>query len=141
MSRYVEVVSHETDVRGAAVKMRDLRADVLPVCDGSRLVGIVTIRDIAVRLAAEGHDAMTTRVSEIMTRDPIFCFEDQEIARARGLLEDHQIDRLPVLDRNRQLVGIITSKAISEYRHQWSSSTAVADIAILPPAYAMMNRR
>jgi CBS domain-containing protein len=135
MSRYVEVVSHDTDVREAAMKMRDLNVAILPVCDGPILTGIITIRDIALRLAAEGHDAMLTRVGEIMTRDLTYCFEDQQIEQAAIIMESYQIDRLPVLDRKKQLVGIISMSDITS-RSRDRSPAAEPQIAVLPSQHS-----
>ncbi|MGH7797188.1 MAG: CBS domain-containing protein [Candidatus Binatia bacterium] len=139
MSRYVEVVSHDTDVKEAAMKMRDLNVAVLPVCDGPILTGIITIRDIALRLAAEGHDSLLTQVGQIMTRDLTYCIEDQQIEQAAIVMESYQIDRLPVLDRNKQLVGIISMSDISRAR----TAAPVPEIAVLPDQYsaAMIGRR
>ena len=115
MSRYVEVIARDDNVRAAAIKMRDLNVTVLPVCDGPRLSGILTDRDIAVRLAAEGYDATCTRVGEIMTRDLTYCYEDQTIDEAMIVMQFHQISRLPILDRNDELVGIVSMSDISSY--------------------------
>jgi len=108
MSRYVEVIARDDNVRAAAIKMRDLNVNILPVCDGPRLSGILTERDIAVRLAAEGYDATCTRVGEIMTRDLTYCYEDQTIDEAMIVMQFHQISRLPIVDRNDELVGIVS---------------------------------
>jgi CBS domain-containing protein len=113
MSRYVEVIAYDTDVRSAAAKMRDLNVNVIPVCDGARFVGILTDRDIAVRLAAEGRDAIRTRVSEVMTRDLTYCYEDQTIEDAGIVMEFHQISRLPILSRAHDLVGIVSASDIT----------------------------
>lgn len=112
MSRYVEVVSRDADVRAAAIKMRDLNVNVIPVCDGATFAGILTERDIAVRLAAEGYDATRTCVGEIMTRDLTYCFEDQTIDEAAIVMQFHQINRLPVLDRDCELVGVVSLRDI-----------------------------
>jgi CBS domain-containing protein len=140
MRRYFEVVSHNSDVREAAMKMRDLNVSVLPVCDGPRLIGVVTTRDIALRLAAEGHDAMLTQAGEIMTRDLTYCYEDQDIEEAASVMESFQIDRLPVLDRNKQLVGMI---GMSDIRSREGTVAPVPEIAVLPDQYsaAMVGRR
>ena len=107
MKRDYEVISRDTDVRAAAIKMRDTSASVLPVCDGPMFAGILTDRDIAIRLAAEGYDATRTLVGEIMTRDLTYCFEDQTIDEAAIVMQFHQISRLPILDRTQQLIGIV----------------------------------
>jgi CBS domain-containing protein len=142
MTRQVEVISRDADVRSAAVKLRDLNVGVIPVCDGPLLVGILTDRDIAVRLAAEGHDATRTFVGEIMTRDLTYCFEDQHIEHALAVMEFHGINRLPILDRSYQLVGIVSQSDIAEAR-----AGTVAALANVPaaadnaPAQAAVARR
>ena len=136
MSRYVEVVAHNTAVREAAMKMRDLKVTMLPVCDGPLLAGIITIRDIALRLAAEGYDAMLTEVGEIMTRDLTFCFEDQPLEEAAMIMESYQIDRLPVLDRNRRLVGIISLSDIAAHERQQHSAPAAPELTAVPSQYS-----
>jgi CBS domain-containing protein len=113
MNRYVDVIARDADVRAAAIKMRDTNTNIIPVCDGPLFAGILTDRDIAVRLAAEGYDATRTLVGEIMTRDLTYCFEDQNIDDAAIVMQFHQISRLPVLDRNHQLVGVVSMSDIA----------------------------
>lgn len=115
MERYVDVIARDADVRAAAIKMRDTGVTVIPVCDGPKFVGIITDRDIAVRLAAEGYDATRTLVGEIMTRDLTYCFEDQNIDDAAIVMQFHQICRLPILDRDHQLVGIVAMSDVNKY--------------------------
>jgi CBS domain-containing protein len=86
---------------------------MLPVCDGAMFAGILTDRDIAIRLAAEGYDATRTLVGEIMTRDLTYCYEDQTIDEAAMVMQFHQIPRLPILDRTQQLIGIVSLSDIT----------------------------
>lgn len=113
MKRNFEVISPDVDVRAAAIKMRDTGVAVIPVCDGPNFAGILTDRDIAIRLAAEGYDATRTMVGEIMTRDLTYCFEDQPVDEAAIVMQFHQISTLPVLDRAHQLVGVVTLNEIT----------------------------
>lgn len=92
----------------AAERMRDLNVGSLPVCDSDRLVGIITDRDITVRAISLSLDPATTRVADVMTPVIHSCFEDQRIEEAAALMKEKQIRRLPVLDRNRRLVGIVS---------------------------------
>jgi CBS domain-containing protein len=92
----------------AAQKMAALDVGPLPVCTGDKLVGMLTDRDITVRATAEGRDPKTTRVSEVMTPDVLYAFEDQDISEAARLMADHQIRRLVVLNRDKHLVGIVS---------------------------------
>jgi CBS domain-containing protein len=108
MTHDVEVVRPNTSLRAAAKRMRELNVGVMPVCAGKRVVGILTDRDIAVRAVAEGDDPNDTTVEEVMTRDVAFAYEDQSLEEAAELMEQFQIRRLPILDRNEELVGILS---------------------------------
>jgi CBS domain-containing protein len=113
MTRDVEVVSADAAVKDAAAKMKQLDVGVIPVCDGQKLTGVLTDRDIAIRLAAEGRSPSDTRVAQIMTKDLYYCFEDQDVEEAATVMEAGQIRRLPILDHERQLVGIVSLGDIS----------------------------
>jgi CBS domain-containing protein len=107
MTPDVQVVSPDASIVEAAEKMRSLDVGVLPVTDGKRLVGIITDRDITVRAVAEGRDPKGTRVRDCMTSGAVFCFEDQDSEEAVMVMEEQQVRRLPVLNRDRQLVGVV----------------------------------
>ncbi|MEW6296415.1 MAG: CBS domain-containing protein [Thermodesulfobacteriota bacterium] len=108
MTQGVDVISPDATLQEAAAKMKTLDVGPLPVCDGDRLVGMLTDRDIAVRAVAEGRDPTTTPVREVMTPEVIYCFEDQSVEEAAKLMEEKQIRRLPILNRNKWLVGIVS---------------------------------
>jgi len=108
MTPGVEVVHPETTLQEAAETMRRLDVGPLPVCDGDRLVGMLTDRDITVRAVAEGCDPTTTPVREAMTPEIIHCFEDQDVQEAARLMAQYQIRRLPILNRNKRLVGMVS---------------------------------
>ena len=99
--------SHEGTAYGAAEKMSHRDVGPLPVCDGERLVGMLTDRDITVRAVAAGRDPLTTKVREVMTPDVVYGFDDQDIQDAARLMAQYQIRRLPVLNRSKQLVGMV----------------------------------
>ena len=93
----------------SAQKMRDLNVGPLPVCgDDDRLAGIITDRDIAVRAVAEGRDPKTTLVRDVMTPGIIHCYEDEDVSDAAHLMEQNQVRRLVVLNRNKRMVGILS---------------------------------
>src|SRR5262249_31419645 len=104
MSQYIEVIHPDASITEAARTMR--RADVGPllVCNGERLVGILTDRDITVRVVAAEAEPQTTRVRDVMTSDVVYCFEDQEVQTAARLMARRQLRRLPVLNREQHLV-------------------------------------
>ena len=93
----------------AAERMRLENVGALPVVDGEEcwLVGIITDRDIAVRAAARGLDPRTTPVSEVMTRDVASCLSDDTMEKAVERMEERQVRRLPIIDDDGRLVGII----------------------------------
>jgi CBS domain-containing protein len=99
-------------LREAAQQMRAPDIGALPVCDGHRVVGILTERDLTARAAAEGRDPMMTKVHEVMTPELIACVEDQEGADALRLMHERQIRHLAVLSRDRRLVGIISLRGV-----------------------------
>ncbi len=102
------VLSPETPLKEAAQRMRDLDSGVMPVGERDRLVGMLTDRDITVRATAEGKDPNSTPVREVMTQDVVYCFDDDDIEAAAEKMEDHQIRRLIVLNRDKRLVGIVS---------------------------------
>ena len=108
MTQPVQTIDASAPAIEAAAKMRDLDVGSLPVCDGERLKGFLTDRDIAVRLVAAGLDAFSTKVSEIMTPDASYCFDDQTLDEAAVLMEAHQIRRLPILNRDKKLIGMLS---------------------------------
>jgi CBS domain-containing protein len=108
MTPQAEVVSPDAIVEDAAVTMKVLDIGVLPVCDEEGLVGLLTDRDLVVRVLAARRDPKTVRVGEVMTPNIVYCFEDDEVGRAARVLADHQIRRLPVLSRDKSLVGIVS---------------------------------
>jgi CBS domain-containing protein len=107
MTPGVEVIAPEASIYEAAEKMRHLDIGPLPVCEGERLVGMLTDRDITVRAVAAGRDPRMTPVRDIMTPDVVYGFEDQDVQDATRLMEQYQIRRLPVLNRSQQLVGMV----------------------------------
>jgi CBS domain-containing protein len=107
MTPNVEVIRPEAPLQEAAALMKSLDVGSLPVCDGRRLQGMLTDRDITVRATAEGRDPRQTPVREVMSHDVIYCFDDQEVHEAARLMEQRQIRRLPVLNRSKDLVGIV----------------------------------
>ncbi len=108
MTRNVEVVSAGASLKDAAKKMKDLDVGLIPVCDGDRLKGVLTDRDITIRATADGRDPSKTKVSEVMSTDLAYCLEDQEVEEAVSVMEARQIRRLPIVNQNKRLIGIIS---------------------------------
>jgi len=108
MTRDVEVISPESTLVEAARKMREFDVGPIPVCDDNKILGVITDRDIATRAVAEGRDPKLTRVREVMTSDVVYCFEDQPVDEAARLMQERQVRRLLVLNRERELAGIVS---------------------------------
>jgi len=107
MTKDVRVASPDDAVATVAREMADNDIGFLPVGDNDRLVGMITDRDIVVRCVADGRDDRT-RVAEIMTVDVKYCFDDEEVSDVARNMSDEQIRRMPVVDRNKRLVGIVS---------------------------------
>jgi CBS domain-containing protein len=107
MHTTVQLADPNMTIRDAARKMRADNIGALPVGENDRLIGMVTDRDIVVRAVAEERSAGTTTVREIMSEGVCYCFEDEDLEQAAEVMAKHQVRRLPVLNRNKRLVGVI----------------------------------
>ncbi len=108
MTRNVQVIAPDANLRDAARLMKDLDVGGIPVCDGDRLQGFVTDRDITIRAVAEGKDPSNCKVSDVMSKGIAWCFEDSDVEEAGRVMEEKQVRRLAVLDQNKRLVGIVS---------------------------------
>jgi CBS domain-containing protein len=107
MTRNAECTRPDAALQQAADRMNALDVGSLPVCDDDRLVGVLTDRDIVLRSVSKGHDPRTHCVRDAMTRDVVFCFEDDDITKVADLMRQKRVRRLPVLNRQRRLTGVI----------------------------------
>jgi CBS domain-containing protein len=107
MTREVQVATPEQSIRDAAQLMMKIDAGTVPVGKDQKLVGMLTDRDIAVRAVAKGLGP-DTPVREIMSADVKYCFEDQSIEEVARNMADIQVRRLPVVNRDKRLVGILS---------------------------------
>jgi CBS domain-containing protein len=107
MTPQVDIIDPNAAVRDAARRMRDDNVGALPVGENDRLIGMVTDRDIVVRAVAENRLGGTTSVRDVMSEHIYYCFEDDDLERAAEIMAEHQVRRLPVLNRQKRLVGIV----------------------------------
>jgi CBS domain-containing protein len=108
MSHDVEVVHPEDTLQDAARKMRDRDVGLLPVCDGKKLIGMLSDRDITIRAGAEGSHPTDQIGRDIGTYPVIYCYEDEDIEVAAHTMKKNQIRRLAVLRRgDKQLIGMV----------------------------------
>ncbi|MFC7539413.1 CBS domain-containing protein [Siccirubricoccus deserti] len=117
MSTDVKVVGPEETVQQAARLMTAEDAGVLPVREGDRLVGMLTDRDLAVRLAAEGKDPTRTRVREMMSPEVRYVYEDEPLDHVADNMAEQRLRRLPVMNRQKRLVGIVSLGDIAGGEH------------------------
>lgn len=135
MTRDVEVASPNDTLREVAERMRTLNVGPIPVCEGDKLIGIITDRDIVVRAVAQGLDPHTTRVSQAMT-DQVECISaNEELEVAAAKMREEQIRRILVVDENRKLLGIVSLGDIAMAMHEHETGETLE--AISEPAQPM----
>jgi CBS domain-containing protein len=128
MSRDVLTVRPDDTIQDAAFAMGRIDAGALPVGDGDRLVGMVTDRDIAIRAIAEGRGP-DCKVREIMTPEVKYCFDDEDINHVTRNLGEQKVRRLPVVNRQKRLVGIVSLGDIARENAPAKSGASLRDIS------------
>lgn len=118
MTQHVEVIEPNRSITEAAKMMERLDVGVVPVCENDKLIGMVTDRDVVVRVLAKERDPDTTTVSECMTSPVFFCYDNQDITEAIDIMEQRQIRRLCVLNQSNRLVGILSLGDIATSTHR-----------------------
>ena len=108
MTKDVRIGSPDDTLQMAAQLMGDCDFGILPIEDNNQLVGMLTDRDITIRAVAKGFDPDKHHVREIMTRDVQYIFEDESVEDAAQMMSDLQVRRLPVVDSEEHLVGIVS---------------------------------
>jgi len=109
MTKNVEAIAPEDTLHAAAENMRNLDIGALPVCDQNHLVGMITDRDIVIRVVAKGEDPATTLVRQAMTPQVITCHDTDDVTDVARIMRDNQIRRIVVLDSTTQWVcGVVS---------------------------------
>jgi CBS domain-containing protein len=128
MTPHARVIDPNTNIGEAARKMREGNIGALPVGENDRLIGMVTDRDIAMRAVAEDRPAGNTAVRQVMSERIYYCFEDDDINDAAKIMAEHQVHRLPVLNRDKRLVGMLALADIARSDGD-AVKTAIAGIS------------
>ncbi|MEO6215064.1 MAG: CBS domain-containing protein [Sphingomonas sp.] len=128
MTREFRIVGPGETIQGAAHTMAEIDAGFLPVAEGERLVGIITDRDIAIRAVAIGL-APSAKVSEVMSGEVRYCFADEDAADVLDTMADLQLRRLPVVDRDQRLVGVISITDLAGNGEAAHAGEALGEIA------------
>jgi CBS domain-containing protein len=130
MTRTVQSISPEESVRRAAQMMDEFNIGSIPVCDGKRLVGMITDRDITVRSTAAGQVPERTRVGDVMSTDVCTCYSTQTVDEVLDQMGDIQIRRVPVVDQaSHTLVGIVSLGDMAT-RHSAGIEQALEEISM-----------
>jgi CBS domain-containing protein len=126
-----KLCSIDTDqtVAYAAKMMRDEDVGIAPIVEGDRLVGVLTDRDIAVRVVAEGGDSEQTKVTDVMSRDLVTLDPDQDLDEALRLMARHQVRRLPVVEEDGRLVGVVAQADVAQHAGDQQTGEVVEQIS------------
>jgi CBS domain-containing protein len=124
----VKLAKPDQTIREAARMMAELDCGCLPVGEDDRLIGMITDRDIAVRAVAEGKSAKTP-IREIMTKNVKYCFEDAEVDEVARNMADIKVRRLPVLNQEKRLVGILSLGDIALSEDAATAASALSGIS------------
>ena len=108
MHQGVELCTPDVPVAELAQRMRDNDIGAIPVGENDRLIGMVTDRDLVTRCLADGKDTTSTTARDVMTEGIAFCNEDDDILEAMQLMQDKQLRRLPVVNKDKRLVGMLS---------------------------------
>ena len=133
MTPDVEIVQPDDTLHTAAKMMADLDAGVLPVGENDKLVGMITDRDITIRAVAQGRDPDTTKVRDAMSEQIRFCFEDEDTREVSRKMSEWAVRRLPVLNRDKRLVGIVSLGDLATGGAEEESQKALEEISDAPP--------
>jgi CBS domain-containing protein len=128
MTRDVELANPDMSLREAARRMGECDAGVLPVGENDRLVGMLTDRDIAIRGVAQGKGPDAT-VRETMSPEVRWCFEDDDVEEVLQQMADEQVRRMPVLNRAKRLVGIVSLADLTESAQPHWTGQALSEIS------------
>ncbi|MDQ5821877.1 MAG: CBS domain-containing protein [Actinomycetota bacterium] len=129
MTSNPKTVESSATVVDAAKLMRDEDTGIIPIVEADRLVGTITDRDIAIRVVAEGKDPQTTTVGEIASRDLVTVDPQQDLDEALRLMAQHQVRRLPVVEEDGKLVGILAQADIAREATPEQTGRVVEEIS------------
>lgn len=136
MSKKVEVVSPETLLHEVAKKMQKSDCGSILVAKDDRLIGVITDRDLAMRCVAESHHPAETKAEQVMTKEMLYCYDTDEIEDVALNMTKNKVRRMPVLDKNKRLVGIVSLGDLAVHssdEHHRICGKALGDICAQTP--------
>ena len=128
MTTDVKTLSPDQSIREAASLMADIDSGALLINDGDRLIGMVTDRDIAIRAVAKGLDC-DTPIREVMSNTIRYCFDDESVQDVAQNMAENEMRRMPVLNREKRLVGVVSLGNIASCHNQQTSDTVLQGVA------------
>jgi CBS domain-containing protein len=128
MTRDVHVCNPQSSIRDCAKMMGEIDAGVMPVGENDRLVGMITDRDIAIRAVAAGKGP-DTPVREVMSQEVKYCFDDENLDHVAKNMGDLRVRRLPVLNRDKRLVGIVSLGDLATHESAKVAAQAVSGVS------------
>jgi CBS domain-containing protein len=128
MTRDVRVANPGQSIRDVAKIMAEIHAGSMPVGENDRLVGMITDRDIAIRAVAQGKGP-DTPVRDVMSKEVKYCFEDEDLEHVAKNMGDIQVRRLPVVTRDKRLVGIVSLGDVSQNEDTETTGEATAGVS------------
>ena len=128
MTANPRTVAPDASIEEACRVMRDEDTGIVPIAEGDRLVGTITDRDVAIRVVAEGR-SLDTRVDEVASRELVTIDPQQELDEATRLMAKHQVRRLPVVEEDGRLVGIVSQADVARHASDERTGDLVEDIS------------
>src|SRR4051794_4105455 len=122
-------IDADKDIAYAAKMLRDEDVGVAPIVEGDQLVGVLTDRDIAIKVVAEGKDPQTTKVTDIASKDIVTIDPQQNLDEALRLMAQHQVRRLPVVEEDGKIVGIVAQADIAKHTSDEQTGEVVQQIS------------
>jgi len=129
MHKSVEWVSPDTPVTAIAKKMKQYDIGAIPVGENDRLIGMITDRDIAVRALANGKDVSSLTARDVMTQGMFWCHDSDDASEAARIMEHKKVRRLPVIDENKRMVGMLSLGDISHVASQRTTAEIVKAVS------------
>jgi CBS domain-containing protein len=128
MTRDVRVANPGQSIRDVAKMMAEIDAGAMPVGENDRLIGMITDRDIAIRAVAQGKGP-DTLVRDVMSKEVKYCFEDEDLEHVAKNMSDIQMRRLPVVNREKRLVGIVSLGDVAQNEDSHTTGEATAGVS------------
>jgi CBS domain-containing protein len=123
MTSNVECLEPEATLKDIAQEMKSLDVGFIPICENDRLVGTVTDRDIVIRAVADGNDVNTIKARDIMSREIVYAFEEDDVKDVAEKMREKDVRRILIMDESKRLVGVVSIGDISKVEEKVSGKT------------------